>query len=133
MERREIEKNFLKAVHFKNPEWLPCTVGFLPASWIKYREQLEDILAAHPRLFPNFKKGEKNFDELPEAPSFKPGRYIDNWGCTWENEQLGMEGVCIKGALENWDAFENYTPPDPLTKYTLFCDRPDWKKIKHII
>ena len=35
--------NMLKTIYFDYPEWTPCAVGLMPATWIKYREDLEEL------------------------------------------------------------------------------------------
>lgn len=32
--------NYLKAMYFDYPEWTPCRVGLMPATWMRYREDL---------------------------------------------------------------------------------------------
>ena len=61
MSRRE---NLLRVIEFRYPEWIPCNVIILPATWHKYRERLGGILLRHPRLFPDFKKGSVDFDDF---------------------------------------------------------------------
>ncbi len=122
---REITENFMNAVHFNHPRWVPCQVRFLPATWIKYREDLESILLKYPRIFYGYKKGSKNFDYIG-PPSYREGTIIDNWGCVWKNNNPGLEGICIKGPLENWDNFDSWLPPDPITKEGMFSERQDW-------
>ena len=59
--------NTLKTIYLDTPEWTPCNVGLMPATWMKYREDLEEIVLVHPRLFPAYQRGDVDFDfkELP--------------------------------------------------------------------
>jgi len=121
-------ENFLKVVDFRYPDWIPCSVGILPATWRKYREALEEIVLRHPRLFPNFKKGSIDFDAVYD-PGYRRGRFTDSWGCVWENIEEGMEGIVVGHPLEDWSALENYKVPDPLVQW----DRgpaPDWEELR---
>ena len=57
MQRSERVRNHLKAVHFDRPDWIPATVGLLPGCWLKHGEALEEVVIAHPKLFPYHKPG----------------------------------------------------------------------------
>ena len=39
---KDIRENYLKALEYRYPEWIPCSVNFLPGVWKKYREKLEE-------------------------------------------------------------------------------------------
>jgi len=121
--------NTLKTITFDTPEWTPCNVGLMPATWMKYREDLEEIVLAHPRLFPGFQRGDVDFDfkELPN-PLYELGRFVDCWGTVWENIERGLDSHPIGFPLENWDALESYVSPDPLTEDS-FGPR-DWDEVK---
>lgn len=117
---REYRDNHLKALEFRCPEWIPCSFGLSLATWKGYREKLEEIVMAHPRIFGPYEKGSHDFDAMPDA--YAEGYYTDNWGCVWRNVQPGLEGQVVGHPLENWDAFDNYSPPDPLMK----SERGEW-------
>lgn len=109
-------ENWLRAVEFRGPEWIPCSVGFAPIVWKTYRDDLVKIILDHPRLFPGFQPEHANFfDEMP--PVYRQGEYYrDNWGCLWYNEQEGLEGQVVEHPLADWSALETYRPPDVETK-----------------
>ncbi len=124
MDNRE---NYLRAVEFRYPEWIPCRVGLMPATWKKYREELEELVLRHPRIFGSYEKGSTNFDSSP--PGYRQGEYLtDSWGCVWYNTFDGLEGQVVKHPLENWEALKTYQLPDPL----VTADRgsqQDWEMI----
>ncbi len=120
--------NFLKTIYFDYPEWTPCVVGIMPATWMKYREDLEDVLIEHPKLFPNFERGKKDFDEV-ENPLYEEGEHVDCWGCTWKNIKRGLDSVIVGHPSEDWDVFDSWTPPDPL-KDALLGPRPNWDDVR---
>lgn len=128
-EKEEKTRNFLKAVLFDYPEWIPCGVGFLPATWFKYGEELEKIILSHPLIFPNYKKG--SFKNMNLFPGYKKGRFKDVWGIVWENLEEGICGAPNEelAPLKNWDDFEKFKIPDPL-KYDRYGNEIDWEKIK---
>ncbi len=111
---KEIRENYLKALEYRYPEWIPCGVSFLPGVWKKHREKLEDILARHPLIFGRYEKGSRNFDDMP--PVYRKGCFTDNWGCVWNTVQEGLEGQVVGNPLADWKALDGYQPPDPLTK-----------------
>jgi len=93
--------NWLRAASFQRPEWIPCTVSLSPGTWKAYREDLERIVLAHPRIFPR--------------------------GCVWKNVQEGLEGQVMEHPLADLSALASYQPPDPLVKEER-GDR-DWEQI----
>lgn len=119
-------RNLLKAIYFDKPEWILCRVSLMPATWMKYREALEEIVLRYPRVFPGYRKGEKDFDDLPRV-LYQPGRHTDAWGCIWENIEPGLDSIVVHAPLADWAAFDHWTPPDPL-KDTDFGPR-DWDQI----
>jgi len=119
--------NFLKTIQFDHPEWTPCRVGLMPATWMKYREDLEELVLAHPRVFPGYEKGSRDFDRL-DNPLYRPGWHVDCWGTVWENVEPGLDSMAVGYPLEDWSAFDEYVPPDPL-KDDLFGSRPDWDQV----
>lgn len=120
--------NFLKTLYFDHPEWTACRVGLMPATWIKYREDLEALCLAHPKVFPDFRKGGVNFDDAG-SHAYEFGRHQDAWGCVWENVARGLEGAPVTHPLADWSALETYEPPDPM-KDGMFGPRPSWEDVK---
>jgi len=119
--------NFLKVIRFDGPEWVPCEVGIMPAAWMRHREALEEIVLAHPRLFPDYRKGEKDFDEVPSV-LYEPGYHTDCWGSVWRNIERGLDSIVVEEPLDEWENFERWRPPDPM-KDDLFGPR-DWSRIE---
>lgn len=119
-------ENYLRALEFRGPEWIPCSVGFSRATWRHYREKLEEIVLRYPLVFRDYRKGDTDFDDLP--PVYRIGYFRDNWGCLWHTAIEGLEGVVVESPLADWDAFETYRPPDLLTKAER-GDR-DWAEIE---
>jgi hypothetical protein len=60
-------ENWLRAVEFRYPEWVPCRVVFSPLNWKLYRQELEAVVWQHPRLFPDFVPGSVDYDTMPES------------------------------------------------------------------
>jgi hypothetical protein len=57
MTKRE---NILRAIRFEEPEYIPMAFGISPACWHYYdQNNLQDLIQAHPFLFPDFKRQER--------------------------------------------------------------------------
>jgi hypothetical protein len=59
--------NYLKAMYFDYPESMPCVARLMNATWMKCREALEDLFLSHPRIFPAFPRGSRDFDRIDSA------------------------------------------------------------------
>ena len=125
--RNERTVNLLKTIFFDYPGWTMCRVGLMPATWMKYREELEALVLAHSRIFPDYEKGCKHFDQI-DNPLYELGRHTDCWGVVWENVEWGLDSIPVGHPLEDWSAWDGYVPPDPL-KDDMFGPR-DWERVR---
>ena len=108
-------ENYLRNASMNRPEWIPCRVAVSGATWNQLREELEEVLVRHPILFPDFKKGERNYDNWDFGPAHRANeKFTDAWGCIWESSIDGLEGQVIKSPLGNWDKLKDYKVPDSL-------------------
>ncbi|MCR4427610.1 MAG: hypothetical protein NUW23_15750, partial [Firmicutes bacterium] len=130
----DARENWLRAVEYRHPEWIPCSVGFSPITWRTHGKDLEKIVLEHPRLWPNYDPGKADFyDEMPVV--YREGEYYtDNWGCTWLNIQEGLEGQVVGHPLADWSALATYRMPDPLVYDERGPADPEkWDKIaRHV-
>ena len=62
-------ENYLRNATFRGPEWVPCNVSISAASWLQWREEMEEVVARHPVLFPRFKKGRRDYDRFDPGPA----------------------------------------------------------------
>jgi uroporphyrinogen decarboxylase len=103
-------ENFIRAIEFGSPEWIPCTVSVTPAVWKKLGRDLRSIMEEHPRLFPSgFPKAGMEMHE-----HVLPGEHRDGWGCVWRNLREGLHGQVVVSPLADWNALDAFVPPDPL-------------------
>lgn len=106
-------ENYLRAVEFRDPEWIPCNVSFDPILWYTHREKLEEIVLKYPSIFGKYEKGNIDLDEFGVR---RRGNMItDEWGCVWRFLVNGNQGQVIKHPLEEWVALKTYWPPDPIS------------------
>ncbi len=54
----------IKAMEFDYPEYIPVGVSILPATWMKYREDLDEMVSRHPIIFGEHKKGQRDYDAV---------------------------------------------------------------------
>ncbi len=108
-------ENYLRNAYMTGPEWIPCSVGISDASWDQLRDELEAVVLRHPLFFPNFKKGERNYEQWEFAPAHKAKqRFTDAWGCVWTSSIDGLEGQVVQSPLDDWQKLRHYEIPDPL-------------------
>jgi uroporphyrinogen decarboxylase len=122
-------ENYLRNVTMTGPEWMPCGFYVSDASRDQARGEFEEVMARHLILFPNFKKGERNYATYEFAPANRAGeRFTDSWGCVWLSDINGIEGQVIEHPLDDWNKLKNYKVPDPLE----VGDREpvDWKETR---
>jgi hypothetical protein len=119
--------NLLKTIHFDYPEWTPCRVELPPATWIKYREELESLVLRHSAIFPGYEQGSRDYDKV-ESPLQEPGERTDSWGVTWRNTHRGLDGVPVRHPITDWSILAKYRAPDPV-KDDLFGTR-DWEAVE---
>ncbi len=106
-------ENYLRNVRFQGPEWMPCRVAICDASWDQWRGEMEEVVMRHPRIFPDFKPGERDFDSY-RFPDFRRAgeRFKDAWGCVWECAVDGIVGIVVEHPISSWDKLDSYIPPD---------------------
>jgi hypothetical protein len=124
--------NYLRTVYLDHPEWTPCSVNFLPATWIRHGAALEDLVLSHPRVFPNYVRGSTDFT-FPRMwnPLYEPGRHTDCWGVVWENIARGLDSQVAVHPLQDWAAFDQWKQrlPDPM-RDDWFGPRPSWDDVR---
>lgn len=111
MNDREIT---LRAARFEAPDRIPIAFSVSATCWEHYDQgALQDVMAAHPLLFPDFRRLDQRI--VPQYPAFRQaGRpYTDSWGCVWETSRSGITGAVTKPALADWSAFDKFKPPSP--------------------
>lgn len=123
-------ENWLRTVEFRYPEWIPCYVGLAPILFKLYRQDLERLISEHPRIFPGYIPGQRDYDWMP--PAYHLGeRYRDNWGCVWLNIQEGIEGQVVESPLADWSALASWRPPDPRCYFER--EEADWERITSVL
>lgn len=123
------KENYLRAVRFERPDYIPMTFGINDACYQAYpQEALFELMEQHPLLFPDFQK-----PALPFTPEFasvarKDAPYRDDFGCVWETTVDGITGTVTGHPLADWNNFATYQAPNP--DVCMGIGPVDWKKIQ---
>jgi len=122
--------NYLRNASFQYPEYMPVQIHISNASWDQWRTNMEDVVARHPRLWPDFKKGQRDWEHFDFGPAHTKGvPYRDAWGCVWETSINGIEGVVIQAPLNTWEKWEQWRAPNPLE--TADRGPADWDQVRN--
>ena len=77
---------------FQHPQHIPVSVGLLPATWMKYRQELDALVRRHPVVFGEDQPAERDYDAIWRE-TYRAGEHVDAWGCVWRNLRTGMEAM----------------------------------------
>ena len=127
MDNRE---NALRAYTFNKPDRIPVRFNIQISSWYNYETRdLENLIFRHKSLFPYYKKGSVDRNNLPFLDYNKKGaEHTDPWGCVWKTSQNGITGTVVKHSLSNWDNLKTFIPPNP--DYYNGWGEINWKDIE---
>jgi uroporphyrinogen decarboxylase len=104
------EENYFRTIEFRYPEWIICNVSLMPATWNKYREDLEDLVIRHPLIFGEQRKNpNRNYGDF--GGTYREGTHTDNWGCVWKNISGGLEALVVEHPLSDWAKLDTFVPP----------------------
>ncbi|MHA1679575.1 MAG: hypothetical protein ACTSUE_01115 [Promethearchaeota archaeon] len=90
------------------PEWIPCSMSMFEYVWAKHRDDLKELVLAHPFVFGTKPYIPTDYDYI--NPHYRTGEFTDNWGCKWRMAKTGYEGVVVESPLADWDAFDTFHP-----------------------
>jgi uroporphyrinogen decarboxylase len=120
--------NILKAIRFEQPDYIPMIFHINPACWHHFDQTvLQDLMEEHTFLFPDFLRQ----DTVKPGYALNQRRdepYTDPWGCVWQTMDDGITGAVHGHPLERWDAFSEYTAPDPMRTDGTFP--VDWEVVR---
>ncbi len=104
-----MEPDRLKAMRFAHPQYIPVTLGVLPAAWMKYRQKLDELARRHPLLFGEI-KGDRNYDWV-WSDLYRRGKHADGWGCVWDNIYEGHDAYVVHHPLPRREDVWKLKPP----------------------
>lgn len=106
------DENYWRTVNFEGPEWIIARISLMPATWQRYRGDLEAVVLRHPRVFPGFKAGSRDYDDIPRG-TYRGGEHVDAWGCVWENVAPGLDAFPSVHPLSERAMVHGLEPPAP--------------------
>ena len=126
MTSRELVRRTLE---FNSPERIPRDLWILP--WAKKYHPVELNQIEH--RFPRDLVTSPGFYRQPVLTSGDPyemGIYIDDWGCTFVNNQLGVHGEVKQPLVNTWEDLEKVHPPQAaltidIEQVNAFCRSTD--------
>jgi len=101
----------IKAMNFDYPEFIPVGVGILPATWVKYREDLDAIVRRHPAVFGEPSGQQRDYDAV--GGTYVMGEHVDAWGCVWSNIAHGAESIVTGHPVPTRADVRALKPPPP--------------------
>ena len=104
--------DMIKAMNYDRPEYIPTFMSLLPATWMKYRDELADVVARHPILFGNDDPHQRDFDAV--SGTYVEGNHVDNWGCVWSNVKTGMEAIVTEHPVPHREDVRTLEAPTEL-------------------
>ncbi len=107
--------NFLKAVFFDHPDYIPVNFCISGACWHHYpKEVLWELMESHTALFPGFERPGKDWEPWIAPCQHKGIPYTDPMGCVWETYDDGITGLVTGHPLADLSAFgTTWHFPDP--------------------
>lgn len=105
-------ENFLRAIEFRAPEFIPCRISVSWPVWNIYRDRLEELASEHPLVFRGFRRGSIEYRGEPRV--LRSGRTLrDPFGCVWAFPIEGLQGQVVEHPLSDWSMFKGFRLPDP--------------------
>lgn len=103
--------NFLKAVNFDYPEYIPCRIHISWPLWNIYRERLKKLVEQYP-LFFRETTTKVEYDQK-QGLVYQKRTIVDPFGCVWAFTIKGYQGIVVKHPLADWSKWRDYEFPDP--------------------
>ncbi len=107
MDSRELVR---RTIEFDSPPGIPRQTWLLPwaedhypAESVRLTSEYPDDIVSAPALYTR---------SVPvEGERYRAGRYVDEWGCFFDNLQDGIIGVTREPLIASWDDLESFEPP----------------------
>ncbi len=107
------KENYLRAVNFERPDYIPVSFHINPACYDYYdNDILFALMEKHKLLFPNFDKNDFIKFKLSNC-CVKDRPYLDDFGCLWKTTCDGIVGTVIEHPLEDLSKYKEYKFPNP--------------------
>jgi len=112
-------------LEFDSPNQIPTQLWSLPWADLHYPNELENI----KRKFPDdiiFATEFLSEIAITKGDPYKIGKYVDEWGCIFENRQNGIIGEIKDPIIKTWNDIDAFQVPNKLLqlnfeKINSFC------------
>ena len=123
-------ENYLRAVRFEKPDYIPLSIWINPSCFEVYgHEQIFDLMESHPLLYPDFKRPQKYIPEFaPNARKDEP--FTDDFGCLLKTSINGITGTAVDHPLADWNKFAEWKKRIPDPEYRMGIGPADWNNKK---
>lgn len=89
-----------QAIKYQSPKTIPVKIRFMPVTVIKYGDELKRITKEYPQFF----LGKfLNTKHVSMQETYHEGRYVDEWGCVWDNIEEGAEAIVTEHPVKSED------------------------------
>lgn len=106
-------ENFLRAVRFERPDYIPIRFYINESCWHCYpQEFLKEQIEKHPLLFSNHPVPKLPFTPQYPNVAVKDKPYKDDFGCLWKTTEDGITGTVVEHPLDDWENYKSYVFPD---------------------
>lgn len=102
----------------QSPERIPRQVWILPWAERRFPESIRQLNRKYPDDIVN---APEIYTRQPRrlGDKYSPGIYVDEWGCTFTNNQDGAIGIVQKPLIAGWEDLDDWRVPEE----TLAVDR----------
>ena len=115
-------ENFVRAIEFRRPQWIPIQFDLLPAVIVRHGDALREVMRTHPGVFPG--NAVDVATTVHDDPLYTAGStYVDDWACVWRNVHDGVLGRVVEHPLADWAALDTLKIPDP-------DQQEDWNRLR---
>ena len=96
---------------YSYPRYIPADISLLPATWMKYRDELTALTRRHPLVFGD--SANRDYDALWNA-TYAAGDHVDEWGCIWSNVHTGMGAIVTGHPVPTREQVRQLQPPQKM-------------------
>jgi len=122
MNPRELVRRTLA---FQSPQRIPRQAWILPWAERRYPDAVRKLHRDYPDDIVN---APEVYTRQPRrlGDKYSTGLYVDEWGCTFTNNQEGAIGIVRRPSISAWEELEVWSPPEEtlsvdLEKVNAFC------------
>ena len=103
---------FHQSIRLEYPSEIPTSVGILPGVWMKFGKDFQKLIDEYPQFFHgqqvDLSQVENNLDNR-----YREGKWVDSWGCVWENVHAGNDAIVTEHPVADEDGvFSLQIPAD---------------------